>query len=84
MPPKSVKCMDSEIKGKSGTTTALFVEYSGECRCAKCLFQDNPKKCRAAKCSPDERKDGKRGFFRAVNAKGSKYAVADGFNPLIR
>lgn len=41
-----------------------FVEYDGENRCIKCCFYYMEKQCKTAKCTPEERKDGKRGYFR--------------------
>jgi len=74
----TINSSQTEITGKGGFTNAVFVEYAGESRCSKCVFQSNDKKCKFAPCSPDERKDGRRGFFRAFNANTSPYRLADG------
>lgn len=73
----------TEIIGSSGVT-AIFIEYHGYHRCAKCIFQSNEKKCEKAPCTPEERKDGRRGFFRAANAKGNPYKVSYEFVHLIK
>lgn len=44
-----------------------FVEYDGENRCIRCCFYYIEKKCRKAKCTPEEREDGKQGYFRDDN-----------------
>ena len=79
----NINITQTELGGKNGKITAVFVEYSGEYRCAKCVFQDSPKKCKSAPCSPDERKDKRRGFFRAANAIGSQYTITDAFKQLV-
>lgn len=45
-------------------STPYFVEWEGENRCGRCCYCYNDKLCKRAKCTPEERKDGKRGYYR--------------------
>jgi len=77
--PKSIYVSrdQNEIRD-SKDPIAVFMEYGGENRCGRCCFADS-KACAEVPCSEDERRDKKRGFFRAANIKGTNYSVADGF-----
>lgn len=57
---------------------AVFMPYSGADRCNRCILSDSDK-CRSAPCSEDERKDGRRGYFRASKDADTPYSVAAGF-----
>lgn len=46
----------------------LFVEYDKPTKCNKCYFAENKEQCDMHKCNPDERKDGKNGYYRKLNA----------------
>jgi len=65
----------TEIKDGS-EVKAVFCEYNGEYRCNRCIYMQSAK-CSKIPCSEDERDDGRRGYFRAVNQPYSAYRLTD-------
>lgn len=57
---------------------AVFMPYSGQDRCNRCILADSDN-CADAPCSEEERKDGRRGYFRASKTADTPYSVAAGF-----
>lgn len=58
---------------------AVFMPYSGKDRCNRCALCHS-EKCPDIPCSEEERKDGRRGYFRASKTADTPYSVAAGFN----
>ena len=58
---------------------AVFMPYGGKDRCNRCALYHS-EKCPDIPCSEEERKDGRRGYFRASKTADTPYSVAAGFN----
>ncbi len=69
-----------DVIRKGSEIVAVFMEYNGDAhRCAKCVFQSSDKKCASAPCLPKERKDRRKGFWRAANAHSGEYRINEAF-----